>query len=73
MQDKTIETLSPKEKIVAGYMCRGLSKKAIGILLNCTINTVKTYGKRIYKKLGVNDRVGLVLKFMEKPDSGEGA
>jgi len=49
-------TLNAREAEVLRELCRGLSNKEIGRLMNLSENTVKFHLKRVYRKLGVDSR-----------------
>lgn len=53
--------LSNREFEVLELIARGKSVRAIAISLNVSQDSIKTYVKRLYEKLKVGDRVGLVL------------
>jgi len=53
--------LSPREQLVADMVCTGLSNKQIAVRAGLSEHTVSSYLRRIYGKLGVNNRVGLVI------------
>jgi DNA-binding CsgD family transcriptional regulator len=53
--------LSSQERRVAALVCSGLSNKQIAARSGLSEHTVSSYLRRIYSKVGVNSRVGLVL------------
>jgi DNA-binding NarL/FixJ family response regulator len=53
--------LSSQERRVANLVCSGLSNKQIAVRSGLSEHTVSSYLRRIYSKVGVNSRVGLVL------------
>ena len=55
-------SLSPREKLVADMVCAGLSNKQIALRSGLSEHTVSSYLRRIYVKLGVNSRIGLVIR-----------
>jgi DNA-binding NarL/FixJ family response regulator len=57
------ERLSEREAQVLAALAKGLLYKEIGIQLDISENTVRTYIKRIYEKLHVNSRTEAVAKF----------
>jgi histidine kinase len=57
-----IEPLTDRELEVLNLISEGMSNKEIASNLGITINTVKSYIKNIYEKLGVNKRVQVVTK-----------
>ena len=57
--------LSEREQQVLGFIARGKSNSVIAQLLEISPETVSTYVKRIYAKLGVSDRVGATVKALK--------
>jgi len=57
--------LSERETEVLEWLARGKSVWAVAAILDISPDTVKTYCKRIYAKLGVSDRVGAVVKALK--------
>ncbi|MFL0356679.1 autoinducer binding domain-containing protein [Erythrobacter sp. GH1-10] len=57
--------LSPRELEVLEWLVRGKSLSVTADILGLSQDTVKTYAKRIYAKLGTNDRVGAVVKALK--------
>jgi DNA-binding CsgD family transcriptional regulator len=55
--------LSPREKQVTLLLLQGLTLRQIAPELKLTPSTVATYSKSIYKKLGINSRAELFLRF----------
>lgn len=53
--------LARREKDIAAYICRGYRNREIAEKLHISEHTVKSHCHRIYKKLGVNDRLQLAL------------
>lgn len=60
--DGQIPDLTKRELEVLGWIAKGKSTGVIGEILGVTEHTVDTLTRRIYQKLGVNDRVSAVLK-----------
>ena len=58
-------SLSEREQQVLGYIARGKSNNVIAQLLEISPETVSTYVKRIYAKLGTSDRVGTTVKALK--------
>ena len=56
--------LSPRELQVAICVCHGSNNKQIGESLNIETNTAKAHMAKLYIKVGVNNKVHLLLKFM---------
>ncbi|MEZ5945922.1 MAG: LuxR C-terminal-related transcriptional regulator [Hyphomonas sp.] len=54
--------LSSRELDVLHWMAQGKSNAAIAKILNVGSETVDTYARRIYSKLGVSDRTSAVIK-----------
>lgn len=54
--------LSDREQTVLEWMADGKSNSDIATILDISPETVRTYAKRIYEKLGANDRIGAILK-----------
>lgn len=56
--------LSPREEEILGWAARGKSNTVIADILGLSSNTVDTHFRRIFAKLGVNERVTAVLRGM---------
>jgi len=54
---------SPREKEILALLLENFTLRQIGLELNISLNTVKTHYKNIYKKLAINNRGDLLLKF----------
>ncbi|MEM7569408.1 MAG: LuxR family transcriptional regulator [Pseudomonadota bacterium] len=54
--------LSPREREVLQWVARGKSNPDISDIMQISANTIDTYLRRIYTKLGVNDRVTAAVK-----------
>jgi DNA-binding NarL/FixJ family response regulator len=57
--------LSPSETRVAGLLFFGLTRKEIARILNRSPGTVRVFIDRLYRKLGVKDRLALVVCVMK--------
>ncbi|WP_180734683.1 helix-turn-helix transcriptional regulator [Paraburkholderia sp. PGU19] len=57
--------LSPREQEIARMVAAGYPSKAIASVLNISCWTVGTHLRRIYAKLGVNTRAGMVGRLNE--------
>lgn len=55
-------TLSQRQSEILGWIARGKSNAAIGGIIGISPNTVDTYVRRIFEKLGVADRVTASLR-----------
>jgi len=55
--------LTNKEKEIVSLICQGYRNKEIAQKLNISEQTVKSHCNRIYKKVGVSDRLQLALYF----------
>lgn len=53
--------LSPQQRRIVELLLRGFQDKQIAEELQLTVPTVRTYLKRIFDRVGVPDRVGLLL------------
>ena len=60
-QTEAHQPLSSREGEIVAAVSEGLSNKQIGARLFVSEDTVKTHLSHIFKKLGVHDRVGLLL------------
>ena len=69
-------TLSAREAQVARAVAQGLSNKEVASLMSVSEGTVKAHLGAVFEKLGVRDRLQLVLRLAtlaaERPASGEG-
>ena len=59
-QAKPALTLSPREAEVARMVAHGLTNRAIATALDISLWTVSTHLRRIFAKLGVNNRAEMV-------------
>lgn len=59
--DTRVTALTIREREVTKLLLAGLGIKEIGIRLQISPNTVRNHVKRVYSKLGVHDRIALVL------------
>ena len=55
------DTLTGREKTIISYLIQGWKNREIGQQLSITEQTVKNYLRSIYDKVGVSDRLELVL------------
>ncbi len=62
---RTTPELSGREREVLEWIARGKSTSSIATILELSPETVKTYAKRIYEKLGTSDRVGATVKALK--------
>ena len=68
----SFELLTKREKEIARlYGKTSLSQKDIGKKLFISSTTVKTHIKNIYRKLGVNNRISVVLTIMYEDSEGK--
>ena len=58
-------SISAREAEVLTWMGRGKSKTDIATILNISPDTVTTYVRRSYEKLGSSDRVGAVVRALK--------
>lgn len=61
----SLDTLSPRERAVALQVAGGASNKEVARTLDITLRTVKAHMGAIFDKLGVRDRLQLVLLLRE--------
>ncbi len=59
--NSNVPELSDREREVLQWVARGKSTTSIAAILDISADTVKTYTKRIYAKLGASDRVGAIV------------
>lgn len=59
--DTGATALTIREREVTQLLLAGLGIKEIGVQLRISPNTVRNHIKRVYSKLGVHDRIALVL------------
>jgi len=58
--------LSPREEEMLGHLARGLPYKEVADRMNISIDTVRSYIRRVYEKLQVHSRHEAVIKFRER-------
>ncbi len=58
--------LSPREQMVLESMANGLSYKQAADQLGISIDTIRTYVRRIYEKLHVQSRTEAVAKYLQR-------
>jgi DNA-binding NarL/FixJ family response regulator len=56
--------LSPREEMVLNCLAKGLTYKQIADQLDISIDTIRTYLRRIYEKLHVQSRTEAVAKYL---------
>ena len=56
-----MESLTPREREVVGLLCQGLRNKQIADRLAVTDVTVRHHLTSVFSKLGVSNRLGLLL------------
>ena len=61
-EDLQPQTLSSRETEVLTWMARGKTAQDIGVILSLSPETIRTYIKRLYEKMGTNDRIGAVVR-----------
>lgn len=57
----SLEPLTPRESEVIELVCRGLSNEDISRELYISMNTVKTFIRGAYRKIGVDTRARAVI------------
>ncbi|MEL6127648.1 MAG: helix-turn-helix transcriptional regulator, partial [Pseudomonadota bacterium] len=55
-------TLSAREREVLEWVAKGKSNSAIAKIIGVSIHSVDAYMRRIYAKLGVNERVTAAIR-----------
>src|SRR6202012_4020319 len=58
--------LSPREEMVLDCLAKGLTYKQIADQLDISIDTIRTYLRRIYEKLHVQSRTEAVAKYLSQ-------
>ncbi len=58
--------MTNRELEIAKLICRGLSNDQIADDLNIKHGTVKTHVRNIYRKTWVNNKISMLLKFLEE-------
>jgi DNA-binding NarL/FixJ family response regulator len=58
--------LSPREEAVLNCLAKGLTYKQIADQLDISIDTIRTYLRRIYEKLHVQSRTEAVAKYLQQ-------
>ena len=58
--------LSPREQAVLDCLAKGLTYKQIADQLEISIDTIRTYLRRIYEKLHVQSRTAAVAKYLRR-------
>lgn len=67
-ESQTLNSLSPKELEVIGYVKNGYSSKAIAEALNVSAKTVEVHRYHILKKLGLKNTVSLINFINSQPE-----
>jgi len=58
---RPVDTLTPRQKTIISYLMEGWHNREIGTQLSISEQTVKNHLRVIYDKVGVSDRLELVL------------
>lgn len=69
--EKEADMLSPRERQVLECLAKGYAYKQIGDELGVSMDTTRTYIRRIYEKLHVHSRTEAVVRFLGE-EGGEG-
>jgi DNA-binding NarL/FixJ family response regulator len=56
---------TPRELQIAIAVCRGCDNKKLAEHLDIEVNTAKVYLRIVYRKVGVDNKILLLLKFLE--------
>ena len=62
MPDRSVLTLSPREKEVLSLLAQGLSNREIGVALFISPVTAKVHVRHIFEKLGVKSRAAAAIR-----------
>jgi len=62
--EKESDSLSPRERQVLEFLAKGYAYKQIGDELGVSMDTTRTYIRRIYEKLHVHSRTEAVVRFL---------
>jgi DNA-binding NarL/FixJ family response regulator len=54
--------LSPQQARIVELLLRGMRDKQIAVAMELRVPTIRTYLNRIFKRLGVQDRLELVVR-----------
>ena len=66
-----LKTLSSREQQVLGYIMQGYTMPQVAEKLFISLNTVKTHGNNIYRKLEVSTRQELLLRYLDVQEQAE--
>lgn len=61
-----IKNLSEKELEVTKAICKGGTNKEIAVILDISVNTLKTHLQHIYKKLEIHSKTDLIVKYFNQ-------
>lgn len=59
--------LSPREAEVLHWIAEGKTNAEIGRILSISVRTVEKHVETVYRKLGVENRMGAILRVLSKP------
>ncbi len=57
--------LTRKEKAISSYICGGFTNKEIALKMELSEQTVKSHCNKIFKKLGISNRVQLAMHYRD--------
>jgi DNA-binding NarL/FixJ family response regulator len=63
-QESTLDTLTPRERVILDSLSKGYPYKEIASSLDISLDTVRTHLRRIYEKLHVHSRTEAVVKYL---------
>lgn len=55
-----LSSLTPREREILQWLAEGKSNWAIGVIVGCCEETVKKHLQHVYRKLGVDNRIGAI-------------
>jgi DNA-binding NarL/FixJ family response regulator len=62
-------SLTRKEKVIASFVCGGFTNKEIARKIESSEQTVKSHCNKIFRKLGVSNRVQLAMHCKNLPEN----
>jgi len=69
--DKSVETLTKKERVILGFLASGKSYKEIADEMQRSPQTIYSHSKRMYRKLGVKSKTEAAVLFLNGERSAD--